>query len=233
MADRLGELHIMELPTSLVQELVPITEFDLSDKAQLSVDRLAVKGLEVVSGIRVADLEDILVIAETDGVVEYCPKDRVSRFKDEESAQKWVSKGRGGFLLRTMGDHEIVGYSWIGPEPCEELPDHPITTAFRTTVRGTGLDLTVATVEGGKAQFDIDGYGLETWASNGGAVKTYVRAGAEFVTSKSFEKNKTTGSMERVARPTLQDGDHVFERNGKKVVADTRIFMAFPYDQAK
>ena len=209
-------------PTAFSSELIPLTEVDLSDQGRQALENLALKGLEVVSGIRTADVDEIRALAETKAVREYCPKD-VNRFN-----QRWIEKGRGVFLLRVTGSEEIRGYSWSGPEKCEELPDHPNTTAFRTVAPGTGRDLTVATVEGSRALHSEEGYGLETWASNTRAVSIYSKVGARLVRARDTERNPDTGQTEPIMRPTLSPRQYDPVIAGEHYRYDTRLYMAFP-----
>lgn len=213
-------------PTALAETQTPISEYPLSDAGLAAVDMLAERGLEMVSGIREADLDDILEFAATDAVKEYCPND-VARFSD--GARRWAGKGRGGFILRTIDEHEFRGHTWMGVEACEELPNHPVTTAYRTMAKGTGALIVVATVEAGRAIYELDkGCGLETWASNGRAVSTYTKVDARLEKVLSEERNKKTDRLEPVTRPTLETGDHVFWKNGVPVRTDTRMFMSLP-----
>ncbi|MEK7152995.1 MAG: hypothetical protein AAB834_03545 [Patescibacteria group bacterium] len=211
-------------PTDFSMELLPLTEAGLSPRGQAALGGLAAGGLEVVSGIREADTLGILAIAVKEDVREFCPND-AKRFGNPE---RWLAKGRGAFLLRTIETEQIVGYSWVGTEPCEELPDHPTTTAFRTTVKGTGTNLVIATLEGARAVHGAEDFGLETWATNGRAVKTYVKAGAHLEYAKSEEPNKETGKLEPIMRPTLRPRAHDPIIDGKRRRYDTRLFMSFP-----
>lgn len=211
-------------PTTFSEQHVPLTPADMGAQGRNSISRLESLGLQMVSGLLESDIPEILAIADTEAVKEFCPND-LSRFGNPE---KWLSKGRGAFLLRTIDTEKIVGYSWVGMEECHELPDNPTTTAFRTTVRGTGADFVTATVEAARAVHDASHLGLETWASNVKAVKTYPRTGAQLVVSKDREVNKETGLEERIHRPTFKPEKHDFQVDDVWRRYDVRLFMAFP-----
>src|ERR1043165_7600607 len=96
-------------PTTFSEQHVPLTGADLSRQGRESLNHLVKLGLTMVSGLMPADISEIMAIADTDEVKEFCPND-LSRFGDPE---KWLSKGRGAFLLRTIDTEKIVGYSWV------------------------------------------------------------------------------------------------------------------------
>jgi hypothetical protein len=220
-------------PTEFSNEYVNLHDIsNMSDRGVEAVHNLQQRGLEIVSGIQSADLGQILELASRPDVMEFCPNDG-KRFGTEPD--KWIAKGRGGFLLRDIEDNTIVGYSWVGTEITPELPDHTETTAFRSPIyKGTGKDLVIATVEAARAIHGSSMLGLETWASNP-AVKTYThpRVGALLVNTRTQEPDKETGAMGPVRRPTIKEADapDAVMINGIPHIRDTRLFMVFPEPQ--
>ena len=200
----------MAYPTGFTETLEPI---QLGTQA---LDQLAREGFEVTAGVRRADVAPIANIAGQLAIREFCPKDQASRFPDEAAFMRWFNKpgGRGMFVLR-RGD-DIAGYGWTGTEPCEQLPACETTFALRLNGqfagRGLGAPFTAAILTGSMALFGARRIGLETWASNTAAVKTYLKAGASLVTTQDGE------------RPTLAPTP--CETDGKR--RDVRLYMHFP-----
>jgi hypothetical protein len=223
-------MEVSSYPTTFSAEHINLLDIsNMSNRGHDSVYALQTKGLEMVSGIMETDIDQILAISATTDVKEFCPNDE-KRFSDPE---KWLAKGRGAFLLRAIANSQIVGYSWVGllEEEVPELPNHPVTSAFRSQVRGTGKDLVIATIEAARAIHGSSMIGLETWASNP-AVRTYVhpRVGINIVDNRSQESDKETGEMIPIMRPTIRHAkapDAVVIK-GKPHIRDTRLFGTFP-----
>lgn len=209
-------------PTQLTPETFQIQPGDTTQLGNQAIEHLYDRGLMLHGGLAEADIEQIQTLARSPKIVEYCPNDR-RRFGDPES---WVQKGRSLFTLREFGSAAIVGYAWSGPEPCAQLPDHPITTAFRTIIPGTGKDLVVAVVESTRQQHGDAGIGLETWASNTAAVRTYLRAGAQLLNTVSHSPHG-----DRILRPTLDTANASVVNHAGAFAHDTRLFMGFPRSQ--
>lgn len=204
-------------PTTFVAEHIPITPGLLEDEGAEAMDRLQHAGFEVVAGLRRAEVPEITAIAKQEGVREFCPRDLTKRFPDEETVEyAWLPKngGRAVFLLRRLG--KIAGYSWTGQETCPELPECETTFAIRLhedmAGKGLGAPYTSVTVFASMALYNARKIGLETWGSNGGAVSSYVKAGARLVRVKDD------------MRPTLHPAAN--ETDGMR--RDTRMFMQFP-----
>jgi phosphoglucosamine mutase len=201
----------MRFPTTFAENVSLLAPEDLDEDGQDALSLLREAGYEVVTGLRREDVPAVTAIAGQDGVREFCPKDLSKRFGDEEMAEEWQTKGRFFFQLRRVGQAELAGYGWTGPEPCAELPDCENTFAIRVNEadggKGLGALFTRAIISGSKLR--MGKIGLETWASNVAAVKSYERAGAIVV-----ERKPDT-------RPTI---------NGPagSTVQDTRLFMYFP-----
>lgn len=207
----------MNYPTTFSETLIPLQDLALDEHGSEAVATLADKGFGVYAGLRVADLDEIKAISQQEGVREYCPKDEgPKRFASRESAEgEWLPKGRGMLQLRTLGDGALAGYGWTGPEACTQLPMCDTTFAERINEqyagRGLGAPFAVAIVAGNSALYGECLVGLETWGSNTAAVRSYLKAGAQLVTTKDD------------VRPTLKSATN---EDGKR--RDVRLFMRFP-----
>lgn len=208
----------MRYPDTFTRELVPLDPHGLSEAGQRALGQLHIEGFDVEVGLRRRDVADIAAIANQEAVREFCPNDLEKRFGDEQMAEAWLAKngGRGVFLLRHMGERALAGYGWTGAEITPELPDCETTFALRLSEevagRRLGTPFTTAIVSGSMAVFGTTRTGLETWASNTRAVRTYARAGTQLVTSRDDK------------RPTLRPAPN--ETEGMR--RDTRLFMVFP-----
>lgn len=224
----------VNFPHTFAERMMPLPADLGTPHAQGAAAFLASEGYVVEAGLTPDLLNAAQHMAKDPLVREYCPKDETdSRFQDETSAARWVAKngGRAMFGLgRVLGDggREWVGYGWTGIEPCDQLPDNPTTFALRLGESGRGQGLavpfTTLIVAGSTALYGARDIGLETWASNGAAVEKYERAGFEHVTSVPDQH-----------RPTLQavgamvNGHEVYlGDNGRHMVQDTRLYMAYP-----
>ena len=198
------------------EEPTPLTSDTLDSAGRDAVQRLAVAGFAVTLGLARTEVAEVAAIAAQPGVAEYCPEDITRRFGSEEKAEAWMSRGRIVFLLRKMGESAIVGYGWTRPGRYEELPD--CDTAFGVRLssevagRGLGSLFTAAIVSGSMAK-GMRNIGLETWESNPGAWKTYLKAGAEFGQSKAGKRMTIIKSGRRTRRRQRDD---------------VRMFMRFP-----
>lgn len=209
----------MHYPKTFAAELYPLEPAGLGQAGNEAVEQLLAANYEVVAGVRRDDVKEIAAIARQNPVREYCAKDALTRCGDEEMMAAWFDgkkDGRGVFLLRHTGTLAVAGYGWTGPELCQELPESLVTLAVRldegVSGQGLGVPFTTAILYGSMALYGARNIGLETWGSNTAAVKTYLRAGADLVTTKDD------------VRPTLQHGPHVV--GGKR--QDVRLYMQFP-----
>lgn len=208
-----------EFPTTFAEDLLPLQFVELDDKGSEAVKTLADKGFEVVAGVRRADVPEITAIANQDGVREYCPNDLATRVGDEPMMETWLTKngGRGAFILRRIGKTSVSGYGWVGQEENRNLPKCESTFAIRIDEaeggKGLGSLYTTAIVAGSAALYGAKKIGLETWGSNTSAVRAYLKAGAELVTTKDD------------MRPTLTPTAH--ETSGMR--RDVRLFMQFTH----
>jgi hypothetical protein len=190
-----------------------------------ALERLREKGFNVGVGLTEYHAGRISEMSHQPHIVEYCPRDRtLGRFATLSSTSKWLQKGGGRamfVLLRDIAadgkqrDFQLEGYGWTGYERCDELPGHPVTSAYRIGNRATGQglakDFVQTVVSGTRHNFSDDGIGLETWASNP-AASLYPKVG--FVIVRYAEHYEY--------RPTLDEE----AENG--VVADERIYMGYP-----
>jgi hypothetical protein len=211
-------------PTAFTESIQPLTP-SIGERGNEALARLQEKGYIVATGLTPYFAGAISIMGQQPHIREYCPKDPTpKRFGTQESTANWLQKngGRGMFLLLNQvvaGDkvvgHLLHGYGWTGLEPCEELPDHPITSAYRLGAAATGKhlagDFIQSVVFGTQALYAPEGgIGLETWQSNH-AAGLYQRLG--FVIQSCRE-----GELRPTLDPTAVNG----------LVEDTRIYMAYP-----
>lgn len=154
-------------------------------------------------------------------IKEYCPNDQTeSRFSTVVSTENWLKKGGGRavFLLlkgSISNQADLAGYGWTGLAPCEQLPNHPVTSAYRIGELALGKGLAKpfiqAIVSGTNALYAKGiGIGLETWQSNP-AAQIYPNVGFELVATSPTEEY----------RPTLDTST----RDG--TVLDRRLYMGY------
>lgn len=216
----------MHFPNTFAEAHVPLQDVALDDPGVQALRHLKLVDYMVAAGVCREDVPAITEIANQEGVREFCPRDAKERFVSERSMEKWLGKngGRGMFLLKNIGTQAIEGFGWVGKEKCEELPRCETTFAIRLHERaagarkGVGTAFTTAIVSGAMALHKARGIGLETWASNAGAVNAYINAGATVVKARSIDKD---GKL--ITRPTLDE--NFASMNGER--PDTRLFMEF------
>lgn len=206
-------------PTALTEHVETISG-GIGDRGDMALARIREKGFTVATGLTEYFAGAISVMSYQEHIREYCPKDSTEfRFSTLESTEKWLQKGGGRamfLLLRGEGvTAQLEGYGWTGVEPCDELPEHPVTSAYRIGERGQGNglggDFVQVVVSGTNALYAPSvGIGLETWKSNH-AAHIYTKVG--FVT--------ITEALEDELRPTLQP-----EACGS--VIDRRVYMGYP-----
>ena len=210
---------MIAFPNTYAETLTPLPA-DLGEVANAARTRLEDKGFVVMTGLTRNIVNAIGIMGAQRHIREYCPKDaREARFATEVSAEEWLKKpgGREMFILaKRLGlGLRLAGYGWTGPEPCKELPDHSITSAYRlgeeSQGQHLGKDFTKLVVHGTAVIHDVDDIGLETWQSNVKAVGLYEGVGFEFVTKKPGEKRETLD-----------------ENVVGGIVLDTRRFYGFP-----
>jgi hypothetical protein len=209
-------------PTSFA-ERVEILDGNIGQRGNIALAHLREKGYAIAVGLTEYFAGAVGVMGYQSHIREYCPKDATeARFGTLQSTEKWLQKGggRGMFLLLRGegGNAQLEGYGWTGVEPCEQLPDHPITSAYRIGERaqGRGLskDFVQAVVSGTNALYaDGAGIGLETWRSNS-AAGIYPSVGFALLAQ----------APEDELRPTLSH-DAV---DGK--VLDRRLYMGYSGD---
>jgi hypothetical protein len=218
-------------PKTLVEQVQPITE-DIGERGNDALARLNERGFTVARGLTPYYAGSLAVISQQDHIREYCPRDTAERFPTPPAIEKWHAKkdGRAPFLLLSdvmykgapIGE-AIDGYGWSGTEPCEALPDHPITTAYRLARRGLrqglfGDFVQVVTSATNTFYAEGEGIGLETWFSNEKAVGAYEEVGYELL---------DTGEVE--LRPTLNPGLPGAHMTDKGLMApDHRLYMGYP-----
>ncbi len=206
-------------PTTFAEVTQPLSELltDTADKDLLR--QLIVKNYEVHLGLTPEFVDAITETARQPSIREYCARDGSERFKNRESAECWLAKGRAVFLLfrRTNGsdDLHLAGYGWAGRAASPHVPGGETTFALRVseTDQGHGLAVPFAKliISATSALYGAPHIWLETWASNTGAVHIYHKLGFKTVAQKVGQRLKPDGST----------------------VSDTRLYMTQPVDLPK
>ncbi len=209
-------------PTEFAPELVPLRDVGLDARGLAALDAIEATGVTMYSGLTEEVAPLILDLATTDPrILENCPNDAI-RFNE-----RWQSKGRG--LIVGLDQNRLPKiYNWLGVELCDELPDHPITSAFRSTISGTGTNNVALTLSAGRALYGAHHIGLQTLATNETAIGSYVNNGAQIVRVRSKEIDEVTGQPAPFYRPTYDQSAVVFVRDGRGYRQDVLLFMAFP-----
>ena len=208
----------MPYPTTFTNQPLSLSQFELDPAGTAAVEKLRERGFEVVIGVTHDDVPFITEIAHQHAVREQCPKDLTHRFGNQDMMAQWLGKngGRAVFLLRDVAHQTIRGYGWTGLEPCEQLPEYTTTFGVRLDERvsgqGLGAPFVAAILYGSMFLFGSERVWGETWGSNVGAIKTYLKVGAVLVSTKDDW------------RPTLQMGPGVVD--GKR--QDVRLLLKFP-----
>jgi ribosomal protein S18 acetylase RimI-like enzyme len=207
-------------PTDFTKCIEMVEPAELEPVNRFAAAQLLEKGYRLSVGVRGIDVPEIGRIARQAGVMEYCPGDAEDRFTSAMAMRTWMQKkeGRGMVLLRSQEQCRVVGYGWVGPGRSRELPGCTTTFAVRLdeAVAGQGLGrlFTAGIVAVARRRYGATNIGLETWATNGAAVNSYRKAGAQFVHIGREE-----------LRPTL---DSRYESRGGQR-PDHRISMMFKH----
>ncbi|MCA9326913.1 GNAT family N-acetyltransferase [Candidatus Saccharibacteria bacterium] len=179
----------------------------LTEAGQASVQKLAERGYEVRIGMTRDDASHIRELALEPSIIEYCPNDCGSRFKDEPSTTHWLEKGRAVYLLVETATGDLAGYAWAGTGESPHIPGGTETFAVRISEKHQGKGLATpyshVVIDATQRLYGAEHLWLEAWQSNAGAVHVYEKLGFTFVTSEDTE------------RPTASGG----------TTPDTRMFM--------
>ena len=211
-----------EFPTTFAETPHVIQPSDVPAKFAMTFMQLSSKGYDVVAGLDRASVPALTEIAEQEGVREFCPNDLTRRWGNGEMAAQQLAKagGRGVLRLVNRRDNSTLGFGWTGSISEEEralLPMCENTFALRLHEAARGKKLgepfSRAIVAGSMALWGARNIGLETWASNTAAVKTYLNAGAPLVTTKDD------------VRPTLNRHNFQYQNHRN----DVRLYMNFPW----
>jgi hypothetical protein len=180
----------MAFPTSFAEQ-VEILEPGIGQRGDAALARLQDKGFIVGTGLTRYFAGAIGVMGYQKHIREdFCPRDATkARFATEASTAAWLQKngGRGMFLLLdglVPEDALLDAYGWTGFEENPNLPDHPITSAYRLGERALGQhlskDFIQVVVSGTNTLYAPgEGIGLETWSKNVKAVHSYRDVGFE------------------------------------------------------
>lgn len=185
------------------------TSFSEASPAPFVDPLLEGREFTITTGFPPEALTEMIPIANSEAVREFCPKDSLERFGDGEMAERWLKKGRELFLLRDMGNKALAGYGWTGSETSEHVPDADTTFAVRLSPayagRGLAPPFTRSIVASSRLLHGGSTW-LETWRSNEAAIRTYLKAGAVLVSTMDAD------------RPSLEQTEPY---------ADIRWFMRF------
>lgn len=164
-----------KFPTTFA-ERVEVLKGGIGERGDAALAHLQERGFQVAVGLTEYFAGAVGVMGYQRAIREYCPKDSTSkRFGTLSATEQWLQKGggRGMFLLLSGegGAAQLEGYGWTGQEPCDKLPQHPITSAYRIGERsqgqGLGKSFVQVIVSGTEALYAPgEGIGLETWESN-------------------------------------------------------------------
>jgi ribosomal protein S18 acetylase RimI-like enzyme len=202
----------MTFPTDFDDQTQPLPVEKLGEQGRQAVQDLADRGYEVHTGLTEGYATAIAEMCLEPSIKEYCPRDSGERFKDLSATARWLSKGRGMFLLlkREAGNLTLAGYGWGGAATSDHVPGGQSTFAIRIseTAQGQGLaaPFTHLIVAGSAALYGATEMWSEAWQSNAGAVHVYQKVGFEIVDQETTE------------RPTASGG----------TVSDTRFYMRIP-----
>lgn len=202
----------MEYPTNFDDQIQTFPAEQLGTAGREAWQQLQDKGYEVTVGLTPDLADEIAKLSLETSIREYCPRDSSERFTDRGAAQKWLSKGRGVFLLINKQTRSVAGYGWVGPGTDERIQEGETTFAIRIAEAGQGQGLATPysrlIIAGAAILYGAKNIWLETWQSNGGAVHIYHKLGAVDVAQDSSQ------------RPTADGGK----------VADTRLYMTLADD---
>lgn len=182
------------------------------------------KGYDVIAGLARTAVPALTEISQQAGTIEFCPNGLKHRWGNESMAEKQLAKdgGRGVLQLVSRKTGDTIGFGWTGSISEQDkayLPMCENTFALRLheASRGKkiGAPFSRVIVAGSMALWGARNIGLETWASNTPAVKTYLSAGAELVTTKDD------------VRPTTLRGPGRFQYNNHR--NDVRLYMNYPW----
>lgn len=193
---------MINFPVSFEEKTVPLPLYKLKESDRQLAQQLADKGYEVHIGLTPEFTDAIAKVAKQPSIREYCANDSAERFKNRESAQRWLTKGRAVFLLLRRTDNKndlhLAGYGWSGRATSPHVPGGETTFALRVseTDQGHGLAIPFARliVNATAAFYGAPHIWLETWASNTGAVHIYHKLGFQTVAKKPAQRPKPDGS---------------------------------------
>ncbi|MFI5271186.1 MAG: GNAT family N-acetyltransferase [Candidatus Saccharimonadales bacterium] len=203
----------MMFPSRLDTEVQDLQIDSLSDNAKSCAETLRSKGYKVVHGITKEYASKVAELTKQPSIREYCPKDNSERFKDLESMEHWLEKGRAFYMLiwtDSEGNKEVAGYGWLGSRTNPHIPGGETTFSLRISElhqgKGLAAPFSVLILEAGKKTYSTPNLWLEAWKSNAGAVHIYHKLGFLDV------------AEEQEMRPTAKGG----------TISDTRMYMKYP-----
>ncbi|HZZ98903.1 MAG TPA: hypothetical protein VFG51_03145 [Candidatus Saccharimonadia bacterium] len=153
-------------------------------------------------GISSKQIAQLLAYTKTDAVVRRFSSD-AERFKDEASANAWLTKGRTIYVMCDAQEN-LFGIVWFGSEqlPSAEylepiqLKDYQTTFAVRIYGEARGQHLARAFISAAHDAFkktnlyqhsEAQGFWLETFVENAAAVAAYISFGYKQVTAPNAD----------------------------------------------
>jgi ribosomal protein S18 acetylase RimI-like enzyme len=177
---------------------------------KLFAPEMEAKGFELWSGLTPEYVPQMLTLADQPTIREYCPEDTSRRFKDRTSAEEWLTRKRGTFLLthtEAGGLIQLAAYGWSGTKVSSHIAGGEMTFSIRISenYQGQGLAslFSAAIISNTKEIYGAGHVWLETWQSNSAAVHIYHKMGFHDVDQQAAERPTATGGT----------------------VADTRLYM--------
>jgi ribosomal protein S18 acetylase RimI-like enzyme len=190
-----------DFPTGFDAQSTPLTASRFSEADAALVNRLAEDGYEIHVGLTRKFAGDIAEMCRQPSIKEYCPNDSGKRFKDAESTETWLGKGRATFLLLKRGEDDeldLVGYGWAGGGASPHAPGGTNTFALRIGETGQGKGLATPfsrlILAGTTLLYGAKDFWLETWQSNAGAVHVYHKIGFRDVHEEAGERPTSIGA---------------------------------------
>ncbi len=183
-------------PTTFAVQAEPVVVDKLSSRGSKALTELLAKGYRVCEGLTTSGAAYLQQLAQEPSIVEYCPNDRQSRFRDEPSTANWLSQGRAVFVLEEITTGQVAGYAWVGNATSEHVKNGAVTAALRLSERHQGKGLAVsylaAVIDAAQQTYGARGLWLESWESNAGAMHIYQKLG--FIPVQRIETTRPTGA---------------------------------------
>ncbi len=184
-------------PTQYVEATDHVKPSGLDAVGQAALAKLHDAGYQLQHGLTKDYADAIRELATQPSICMYCIKDGTSRFCDQDATSRWLEKGRAVFLLIESSSGNVAGYAWAGPETTPHIPEGKVTVAMRISEdyqgRGLATPYLQAVIAATRHFYDADGFWLESWQSNAGAVHVYQKVGFTPVTQEPGNRALPSG----------------------------------------